>query len=83
MGTTAKKKKMNIAIFFNTTTKKLKNEIKRSFPEVFSEGLNSCIKTKVKDNVTKRSIPFAALEQIIKELDRLEKIRCDLRISLF
>ena len=67
----------------HTATKKLKNELKKSFPEVFSEGLGMCTKTKakfeIKKNVTlvfklKWGEPFAPLEPINKELDRLEKL---------
>ena len=61
-------------------TEKVKMELKGSFPEVFSAGLGKCtkIKTKfeLKENTRpifrkKRNVPFAATEEINKELDRL------------
>ena len=67
----------------STSVDKLKKELKMKFPEIFSEGLGTCLKAKatfeLKDNVQpifrpKRQVPFAALETIDKELDRLEKI---------
>ena len=54
--------------------------MKKTFPEVFSEGLGRCTKMtakiKLKENVQpvfrkKRSIPFAAIDKIDKELERL------------
>ena len=65
-----------------TNTEKLKQECKQKFPEVFSGSLEKCTKMKaqfqVKDHAQpifkkKRNVPFAALEQIDEELDRLEK----------
>ena len=59
---------------------KIKMELKVSFPEVFSAGLGKCIKIKakfeLKENTrpifrNKRNVPFAATEEINKELDRL------------
>ena len=59
---------------------KLKMELKGSFPEVFSAGLGKCTKIKakfeLKENTRpifrkKRNVPFAATEEINKELDRL------------
>ena len=55
-------------------------ELKGSFPEVFSAGLGKCTKIKAKFNLKentrpifrkKRNVPFAATEEINKELDRL------------
>ena len=60
----------------------LKRELKQRFPQVFSGGLGKCSKLKAKLNVKdgaqpvfkkKLNVPFAALEQINKELDRLEQ----------
>ena len=59
----------------------LKKELKQRFPQFFSGGLGKCsklkAKLKVKDSAQpvfkkKRDVPFAVLEQINKELDRLE-----------
>ena len=59
---------------------KIKMELKGSFPEVFSAGLGKCTKIKakfeLKENICpnfrkKRDVPFAATEEINKELDRL------------
>ena len=55
-------------------------ELKGCFPEVFSAGLGKCTKIKakfeLKENIRpifrkKRNVPFAATEEINKELDRL------------
>ena len=55
-------------------------ELKGSFPEIFSAGLVKCTKIKVKFEMKentrpifrkKRNVPFAATEEINKELDRL------------
>ena len=55
-------------------------ELKGSFPEVFSVGLGKCTKIKarfeLKENTRpifkkKRNVPFAATEEINKELDQL------------
>ena len=61
----------------------LKKELKQRFPQFFfSDGLGKCsklkAKLKVKDGAQpvfkkKRNVPFATLEQINKELDRLEQ----------
>ena len=61
----------------------LQKERKQRFPQVFfSGGLGKCsklkAKLKVKDGAQpvfkkKRNVPFAALEQFIKELDRVEQ----------
>ena len=60
----------------------LKKEPKQHFPQVFSGGLGKFsklkAKLKVKDGAQpvlkkKRNVPFAALEKINKELDRLEE----------
>ena len=59
---------------------KIKIELKGSFPEVFSAGLGNCTKIKakfeLKENTRpifrkRRNIPFAATEEINKELERL------------
>ena len=59
---------------------KIKTELKGSFPEVFSVGLGKCTKFKakfeLKENTCpifrkKLNVPFAATEEINKELDRL------------
>ena len=60
--------------------KKIKMELKGSFPEVFLAGLGKCTKIKakfeLKENTRsifrkKRNVLFAATEEIDKELDRL------------
>ena len=60
----------------------LKDELKARFPEVFSAGLGKCTKAivrfELKENALpvfkkKRNVPFAAIERIDEELDRLEK----------
>ena len=60
----------------------LKKELKQRFPHVFPGGLGKCsklkAKLKVKDGAQpvfkkKRDVPFATLEQINKELDRLKQ----------
>ena len=62
-----------------TEAEKIKMELKGSFPEVFSGGLGKCIKIKakfeLKENTRpvfrkKRNVPFAATEEINKDLDR-------------
>ena len=62
-------------------TVNLKKEIEQRFRQVFTGGLGKCSKLKAKLKVKygtqpvfkkKRNVPFAALEQINKELDRLE-----------
>ena len=59
---------------------KIKMELKGSFPELFSAGLGKCTKIKakfeLKENTRpvlrkKRNVPFAATEEINKELDQL------------
>ena len=59
---------------------KIKMELKGSFPEVFSAGLRKYTKVKAKFEVKenthpifrkKRNVPFAATEEINKELDRI------------
>ena len=71
-------------------TKNLMNELKNEFPRVFSEGLGECEKTKVKielkDDVKpvfrpKRNVPFAALESVNAELERLEDLGVISKIS--
>ena len=49
---------------------KFKMCLKNKFPHVCSEGLGKCSKIKA----TQCSAPFAALERINKELDRLQNI---------
>ena len=58
---------------------KIKMELKGSFPEVFSAGLGKCTKIKAKFELMentrpifrkRRNVPFAATEEINKELDR-------------
>ena len=60
--------------------KKIKMDLKDSFPEVSSAGLGKCTKIKekfeLKENTRpifrkKRNVPFAATKEINKELDRL------------
>ena len=55
-------------------------ELKGSFPEVFSAGFGKCTKIKakfeLKENTRpvfrkRRNVPFAATEEINKEIDRL------------
>ena len=61
---------------------KLLKELKESFPDVFSGGLGRCNKMTARLELKedshpvfkkKRNIPFASLNQIDKELDRLER----------
>ena len=63
---------------------KFKMGLKNKLPNVLSEGLWKCSKIKatfeLKDNADpvfkpKAGVPFAALESINKELDRLENLR--------
>ena len=63
-----------------TEAEKIKMELKGSFPEVFSADLGKCTKIKakfeLKENTRpifrkKQNVPFAATEEINKELDRL------------
>ena len=63
-----------------TEAEKIKMELEGNFPEVFSAGLGKCTKIKakfeLKENTRpvfrkKRNVPFAATEEINKELDRL------------
>ena len=65
-----------------TEKQSLKTELKKTFPEIFAASLGKCTKTAAKfkliDNAQpifkkKRSTPFASLEKINKELDRLVK----------
>ncbi|MGX9987631.1 reverse transcriptase family protein, partial [Soonwooa purpurea] len=67
---------------FRTEAEKLKKDLRESFPKVFSEKLGCCTKMeakfKLKENVTpvfkkKRSVPFASIQKIDEELDRLVK----------
>ena len=57
---------------------KIKMALKGSFPKVFSAGLGKCTKIKAKFelmentrliSIKKRNVPFAATEEINKELD--------------
>ena len=63
-----------------TEKQSLKTELKKSFPEIFAASLGKCTKTAAKfkliDNARpvfkkKRNVPFASLEKINKEFDRL------------
>ena len=67
----------------------LKKELKQRFLQVFSGGLRKCsklkAKLKVKDGAQlvfkkKRNVPFAALEQINKELDLNKQVFCQKQI---
>ena len=67
----------------NNRTETLKKELKKEFPNIFSEGLGKCTKTKVKIQVKenailvfkpKRSVPYKAINAINQELDRLEQL---------
>ena len=58
---------------------KIKMRLKGSFPELFSAGLGKCTKIKSKFGLKestrlifrkKQNVPFAATEEINKELDR-------------
>ena len=66
-----------------TNSDKLKKELKIKFPEIFSEELGFCSKVKakfdVKENImlvfcSRRTVPYASVEIIDKELERLEKL---------
>lgn len=66
----------------NTEAPKLIKKLKETFPTVFSPGLGTCTKMEekfqLKENAQvvfkkKRNVPFASIEQIDKELDKLEK----------
>ena len=63
-----------------TEAEKIKTDLKGSFSEVFSAGLGKCTKImgrfELKENTRpifrkKRNVPFAATEEMNKELDRL------------
>ena len=61
-----------------TEAEKLKTDLKLTYPELFSGGLGRCpkmlAKFELKNNgQKKRNVPFASLEQINEELDRLVK----------
>ncbi|XP_014786684.1 uncharacterized protein K02A2.6-like [Octopus bimaculoides] len=67
----------------STVVEGLKRKIKHLFPDVFSDELGCCTKTRAKvvekQSATlvfksKRNAPFAALEQVNKELESLEII---------
>ena len=67
----------------NKETEKLIEDLKNCFPRVFSVDLGKRVKIKVKfelkENVKtvlkpSRKVPFAALEQVNEELERLEKL---------
>ena len=66
----------------------IKEEMKKIFPEVFSEGLGRCTKMtakiKLKKNVQpvfrkKRSIPFTAIDKIDKELENVSAMQSTLK----
>ena len=68
----------------------IKEEIKKTFPEVFSEGLGRCTKMtgkiKLKKNAQpvfrrKPSIPFAAIDKIDNKLERLTQCRVLSRVD--
>ncbi|XP_014771399.1 uncharacterized protein K02A2.6-like [Octopus bimaculoides] len=65
----------------NTDLDKLQKELKKVFPDVFSDELGACLKTKAKFEIKKnaipifkpkRNVPYTVLDQI--NLERLEKI---------
>ena len=65
------------------TNRNIKKGLKNEFPNIFSEGLGKCTKTKVKIQVKenailvfkpKRSVPYKAINAINQELDRLEQL---------
>ena len=67
----------------NVEAEKLKEDLRIKFPEVFSNGLGRCTKISAKFEIKKdakpvfkkkRNVPFASIEQINKELIRLEKM---------
>lgn len=67
----------------NVEAEKLKRELKENFPDVFTGGLGRCTKAvakfEVKENEQpvfkkKRNVPYAAIEQIDGELERLENM---------
>ena len=71
-------------------TKKLINDLKETFPEVFQGGLGRynkmTVKFELKDNIQpgfkkKRNVPFVSLLQINEELDRLERTGVLLKIE--
>ncbi|PIC15867.1 hypothetical protein B9Z55_022683 [Caenorhabditis nigoni] len=64
-----------------TKTESIQSELREKFPEVFKEGLGRCTKEKavltVKKDASpvykpKRKVPYAALEVVEEELNRLE-----------
>ena len=65
-----------------TEKQSLKTELKKTFPQIFAASLGKCTKTAAKFKLIddaqpvfkkKRNVPFASLEKINKELDRLVK----------
>ena len=77
MGTFCRKKESTMSNSVN-----LKKELKQRFHPFFPSGLGECSKLKAKLKVKdgeqpllnkKRNIPFAALEKINKELDKLDQ----------
>ena len=69
---------------------KIKMEIKGSFPEIFSAGLGKCTKIKAKFELKEntrpifrknRNVPFVAIEEINKELDRLVNMGILLKVE--
>ena len=82
--------KINVSSFKNRITENVIKDLKIKFPQVFSEGLGICKRTEakfeVKENAKpifkrKRNVPFGALEQIDKELERLENLGVISRIE--
>ena len=83
--------KINVSSpFKNRVTENMIKDLKTKFPQVFLEGLGICKKTEAKcegkENTKtifkrKRNVPFSALEQIDKELERLENLGVISRIE--
>ena len=68
----------------SSATENLISKLKKEFAEVFTPGLVKCTKMaaelKLKQNmkpvfIRKRNVPFASLDKINQELDRLENVR--------
>lgn len=64
----------------NTDSERFKNEVKKLFPDIFSDKLRRCNEFKIKFQVKehaklvfklKRTVPLAAPKQIDKELGKL------------
>ena len=82
--------KIKVYSFKNRVTENMIKDLKIKFPQVFSEGLGICkkmeAKFEVKENAKpifkrKRNLPFGALEQIDKELERLKNFGVISRIE--